>query len=94
MHSFPNLEPVHCSMSSSKCCFLTCIHISQEAHKVVWYFHLLKNFPQFLVIHTVKDISVVSEAQVDIFLNSFAFTMIQWMLAIWSLIPLPFLKPA
>ena len=41
-------------MSGSNCCFLTCIQISQEAGKVVWYFHLFKNFPQFVVIHTVK----------------------------------------
>ena len=41
-------------MSSSNCCFLTCIQISQEASKVVWYSHLFKNFPQFVVIHTVR----------------------------------------
>ena len=45
MYSFPDLEPVLCSMSSSNCCFLTCIQISQEAGKVVWYSCLLKNFP-------------------------------------------------
>ena len=49
-----DLETVCCSMSSSNCCFLTCIHISQEAGQVVWYSHLLKNFPQFVVIHTLK----------------------------------------
>ena len=54
MYSFPDLEPVCCSMSSSNCCFLTCIQISQEAGQVVWYSHLFKNFPQFVVIHTVK----------------------------------------
>ena len=43
-----------CSMSSSNCCFLNCTQISQEAGQVVWYSHLLKNFPQFVVIHTVK----------------------------------------
>ena len=69
MYSFPNLEPVHCSMSGSNCRFLTCIQISQEAGKVVWYSHLLKNFPQFVVIHTVKDFSVINEAEVDIFLD-------------------------
>ena len=47
MYSIPNLEPVHCSMSGSNCCFLTCIQISQEAGNVVWYSHLFKNFPQF-----------------------------------------------
>ena len=56
MYSFLDLEPVRCSMSSSNCCFLTCIQISQEADKVVWYSHLLKNFPQFVVIHTVRHL--------------------------------------
>ena len=65
MYSLPNFEPVHRSMSSSNCCFLTCIQISQEAGKVVWYSYLLKNFPQFVVMHTVKGFSVVNEAEVD-----------------------------
>ena len=69
MYSFPNLEPVHCSMSGLNCCFLTCIQISQEAGKVVWYSHLLRNFPQFVRIHTVKDFSVVNEAGIDVFLE-------------------------
>ena len=60
-------------MSGSNCCFLTCIQISQEAGKVVWYFHLFKNFPQFVVIHTVKDFSIVNEAEVDIFLELSCF---------------------
>ena len=42
MYSFPNLQPGCCSMSSSNHCFWTCTQISQEASKVVWYFHLLK----------------------------------------------------
>ena len=91
MYSFPNLESVHCSMSSSNCCFLTCIQVSQEAGKVVWYSHLLKNFPQLVVIHTVRGFSVVNEA--DAFLE-FPFAMIQRVLVIWSLVPLPFLNPA
>ena len=70
MYSFPNLEPVCCSMSSSNCFFLTCIQTSQEADHMIWYSNLLKNFPQF------------------------AFSMIQQMLAICSLVPLPFLNPA
>ena len=45
MYSFSYLEPVCCSMSSSNCCFLTCIQISQEAGLVVWYSHLFQNFP-------------------------------------------------
>ena len=75
-------------------CFLTCIQISQEASKVVWYSHLLKNFPQFIVIHTVKGFGVVNKAEVDVFLEFFCFSMIQWMLAIWSLVCLPFLNKA
>ena len=72
-YSFPNLVPVHCSMPGSNCCFLTCIQISQEAGQVVWYFHLLKNFPQFVVIHTVKGFSIVSEAEVEVFLEFSCF---------------------
>ena len=60
-------------MSSSNCCFLTCIQVSQEAYKVVWYSHLLKNFPQFVVIYTVKDFSIVNEAEVDVFLEFSCF---------------------
>ena len=56
-------------MSSSNCCFLTCIQISQEASKVVWYSHLFKNFPQFVVIHTVKGFGLVNNAEVDVFLE-------------------------
>ena len=69
MYSFPSLEPVHFSMSSSNCCFLTCMQVSQEAGKADWYSHLLKNFPYFAVIHAVKGFSVVSEADVDAFLE-------------------------
>ena len=56
-------------MSGSNCCFLTCIQFSQEAGNVLWYSHLFKNFPQFVVIHTIKGLSVVSEAEVDVFLE-------------------------
>ena len=49
-----------------------------------WYSHRLKNFPQFVVIHTVKGFSIVNEAKVDVFLEFSAFSMIQRMLAIWS----------
>ena len=44
----------------SNCCFLTCMQVSQEAGKVVWYSHLLKKFPQFVVIHRVKSFSSVN----------------------------------
>ena len=52
---------------------MTCKQISQEAGKVVWYSHLLKNFPQFIVIHTVKGFSIVNEAEVDAFLEFSCF---------------------
>ena len=60
-------------MFGSNCYFLTCIEVSQEAGKVVWYPHLFKNFPQFVVIHTVKGLSVVNEAEVDVSLELFCF---------------------
>ena len=56
-------------MSSSNCCFLTCIQISQEAVQVVWYSYLLKNFPQFIVIHTVKGFGIVNKPEIDVFLE-------------------------
>ena len=73
MYSFPNFEPVHCSMFSSNCCFFTCIQISQESGKVVWYSHLFKNSLQFVVIHTVKGFSVVNETEEDAFLEFSCF---------------------
>ena len=60
-------------MSSSNCWFLTCIQISQEAGQVVWYFHLFKNFPEFVVIHTVKGFGIVNKAEVGIFLELSCF---------------------
>ena len=73
MNSFSYLEPVCCSMSSSNCCFLTCIQISQEADQMVWYSHLFQNFPQFIVIHTVKGFSIVNKAEIDAFLELSCF---------------------
>ena len=67
MYSFLKLEPVHFSMSSSNYHFLTCMQISQEAGKVLWYSHFSKNFSPFVVIHTVKGFSVANEAEVDAF---------------------------
>ena len=67
------LFPVCCSMSSSNYSFLTWIQISQEAGQVVWYSHLLKNFPQFVVIHTVKGFGIVSKAEVGVFLELSCF---------------------
>ena len=69
MYSFSNLEPVCWSMSSTNCCFLTCLQISQEAGQVVWYSHLFKNFPWFIVIHTVKGFAIVNKAEIDVFLE-------------------------
>ena len=60
-------------MSSSSCCFLTCIQISQEAGQVVCYSHLLKNFPQFIVIHTVKAFGTVNKTEIDAFLELSCF---------------------
>ena len=54
-------------MSSSNSCFLTCVQISQEAGEVVWYSHLFQNFPQFIVIHTVKGFGIVNKAEIDVF---------------------------
>ena len=93
MYSFPNLAPVCCSMSCSNCCFLTYIQFSQEASQVVWYSHHLKKVPQFVVIHTVKGFDVVNKAEIDDFLELSCFFDDPMMLAIWSLVPLPFLNP-
>ena len=60
-------------MSNSNCCFLNCIQISQEAGQVVWDSHLLKNFPQFIVIHTVKGFGIVNKAEIDAFLELSCF---------------------
>ena len=54
-------------MSSSNCCFLTCIQVSQDAGQVVWYSHLFKNFPVCCDPH--KGFSTVNEAEVDGFLQ-------------------------
>ena len=67
------LSPVCCSMSSSNCCFLNCIQISQEACQVVWYSHLFKNFPEFVVVHSAKGFGIVNKAEVDIFLELSCF---------------------
>ena len=66
MFSFPNLEPVCCSTCLSNSCFLTCIQIYQKAGKLVWYSHLLRNVPQFVVIHRVKGFRIVNKAEVDV----------------------------
>ena len=56
-------------MSSSNFCFLICTQISQESGQVVWHSHLSQNFPEFLVIHTVKGFGILNKAEVDVFLE-------------------------
>ena len=73
MYPFPDLEPVCCSMSSFNCCFVTGIQVSQEAGQVVWYSYLFQDFPQVLVIHTVKGLGIVNKAEVDVFLEISCF---------------------
>ena len=50
-----------------------CIQISQEVGQMVWYSHLLRNFPQFVVIHTVKGFDIVNKAEIDVFLELSCF---------------------
>ena len=71
-------------MSSSNCCFLTCIQISQEAGQVVWYSHLFQNFPQFIVLHTV-NCGIVNKAEIDVFLElSCFFRCVQLLVTPWT----------
>ena len=76
-------------MSSSTCCFLTCIQVSQEAGQVFWYSHLLKDFPQFIVIHTVQGFGIVNKAEIDIFLELSCFFNDPEDVGNLSLVPLP-----
>ena len=73
MYSFPSLEPVHASMFNSNCCFLSCIQVSQETGKAVWYSHFFKNFPWFVVINTVKGFGISNKAEIDVFLELSCF---------------------
>ena len=50
-------------MSSSNCCLLTYIYVSQGAGQVVCYSLLFQNFPQFIVIHTVKGFGIVNKVK-------------------------------
>ena len=72
-YSFPDLESVCCFMDSSNRCFLTCIQISQKAGQVVWYSHCFKNFPQLVVICTVKEFGIINKAKIDVFLEFSCF---------------------
>ena len=66
------LLPLERIYSSSNCCFLTCIQISQEAVKGLWYSQL-KNCPQSVVIYTVKGFGIINKAEVDTFLELSCF---------------------
>ena len=88
-----NIQPCHApfpiwNQSVFPCPFLTCflihIQVSQETGKVIWHYHLLKNFPQFAVIQTVKGFSRVNETEVDVFLEFPCFHYDSTKLAIWS----------
>ena len=72
MYSFPNLEPVCCSMSSSNFCFLTCIQISQEAGQVVWYSHL-SEFSTVCCDPHSQRLGRVNKSEVDICLELSCF---------------------
>ena len=77
IYSFINLEPVCCSTSSSNCCFLTCIQVSQEAGQVVWYSHLFQNVPVCCDPQSQASASSVKEKWV-FFWRSPAFSMVRW----------------
>ena len=60
-------------MSSSNCCLLTCIQISQEAGQLIWYSHLFQKFSEFVVVHTVKGFGIVNKAEIDVFVELSCF---------------------
>ena len=68
--------------------------ISQEADQVVWYSHLFKNFPQFVVIYTVKGFGIVNKAEIGAFLEPSCFYDSPADVGNLISVPLPFLKPA
>ena len=67
-------------LSHVQFCCLICIKISQEAGKMVWYSHLLKNFLQFVVIHTVKGFGIVNKEEVYVFL----ILLFRWSSGCWQ----------
>ena len=71
-YSFPDLEPVHCSMSGSNYFFLVCVQVSHEAGEVV-FLPISNNFLRFAVIHTVKGFGVVNKAEAYVFLEFSCF---------------------
>ena len=80
MYSFPNLEPVCCSMSSSNCCFLTWIQISRRQVRLSGIPISWRIF-QFVVIHTVKGFGIVNKAEVDVYLELLFF---RWSKGYWE----------
>ena len=66
----------------------------QKAGQVVWYSHLFKNFPEFVVIHKVKGFGIVNKADVDVFLELSCFCDYPTDVGQFALVSLPFLNPA
>ena len=66
------------------CCFRSCIQISQETGQTVWYFQLFQNFPQFIVVHTVKDFDIVNKAEINVFLTSLVAETVKRLSAMWE----------
>ena len=89
-----NWKTVHHSMSGPNCWFLISIQIFQKADKVVWYYHLVKNFLQFVVNTELKALAYSVKQKLMFFWNPLGSPMIQWRLAILSLVHLPFLQSA
>ena len=73
-------------MSSSNCCFLTCVQISQEADQVVWYSHLFQNFPIYCDPH--KGFGIVNKSEIDVFSGTlllFRLSSRCWQFDLWFL---------
>ena len=85
-------ESIRLFYTSVSLCFLTCVQISQEAGQVVWDSHLFHNFPQFIVIHTVKGFGIVNKAEIDVFLDS-SLDILWWPRAWLACTPCPHHPP-
>ena len=79
-YSFPNFKTVSCSMAGFNCCFLTCIQVSQEAGKVIWYSHLFRIF--YSLLGSTQSKAFMKAMKQVFFWNSLALFMIQRMLAV------------
>ena len=81
-YSFPNFERVCCSTSGCNCCFLTCIRVSKETGKVVWYgIPICLKIFYSLLWSTVKGFGIVNKAKLDVFLKLLLF---QWSNGCWQ----------